>query len=142
MADKNIRFDINQLAGGGAREQIEREVKKIMANILDMNTDDKKKQTLTVKVEFSPDENRKTINTHVSIKSTLAPQSAIGTIKLVGRDNNTGIIQAAELHSNMPGQTYFDPEDSTLKTDIGDPIAESDDSYNPIIDFNKKKVSK
>lgn len=28
----------------------------------------------------------------------------------------------AELKSGVPGQTYFDPEDSTQKTDIGEPI--------------------
>lgn len=140
MADKNIRFDINELADGGTREQIEREVKKIMANILDLNTEDKKKRSLTIRVDFTPDENRKTINTHVQVKSTLAPQNVVNTTLLVGRDTNTGIIQAAELHSNMPGQTFFDPTDSTLKTDVGDPIEDEDN--NPIIDFNKKKVSK
>lgn len=140
MAKQYISFDINQLAEGGAREQIDREVKKIMANIMDVNTDLKKKRSLTIKVDFDPDTNRKTINTSVSVKSALAPQIAIGTTMMVGRDADTGMIQAAELRSTIPGQTFFDPEDSTLKTDIGEPIEELEGSS--ILDFNKRKVSK
>ncbi len=140
MAKQYINFDINELAEGGAREQIDREVKKIMNNIMDLNTDLGKTRSLTVKVDFKPDTNRKTINTTVSVKASLAPQIAIGTTMMVGRDSDTGMVQAAELRSSIPGQTFFDPEDSTLKTDIGEPIEELEGSS--IVDFNKRKVSK
>ena len=140
MAKQYINFDINELSEGGVREQIDREVKKIMNNIMDVNTDLSKTRSLTVKVDFKPDTNRKTINTTVSVKASLAPQIAIGTTMMVGRDSDTGMVQAAELRSSIPGQTFFDPDDSTLKTDIGEPIEELEGSS--IVDFNKRKVSK
>jgi len=34
---------------------------------------------------------------------------------------DTGKVEAKELKSNMPGQTFFD-SDNQIKTDIGEPI--------------------
>lgn len=138
--EQHIKFDINELAEGGAREQIDREIRKIMANIMDVNTDIKKKRALTIKVEFEPDANRQTVTTHISVKSSLAPQISIGTTMMVGRDSETGMVQAAELRSTIPGQTFFDPQDSTLKTDIGESIEDLEGSS--IVDFNKRKANK
>lgn len=132
---KNIDLNLSTLAEGGVQEKIDRELKKIMANILDPNTKDTKRK-LQVNITFDPNEKRNSIETTVDIKSTLAPQLPAMTTVLVGRDMNTGQVQAAELKSGAPGQTYIDPDDGLQKTDTGVPIDEIDDS---VVDFNKMR---
>lgn len=40
---------------------------------------------------------------------------------LTGKDLGNGKIEAKELKSNIPGQTYFD-DDLTTRTDVGVPV--------------------
>lgn len=133
---KNIKFNISDLQEGGVQERIDAEVKQIMVNILDLNTDFKTKRKLTIDITFESDENRKVVNTTAQVKSKLAPGASVATTMLVGRDFDSGIVQAAELKSGTPGQTYFDPGDSKLKDDTGEEIKEP--GVTNIIDYNQK----
>jgi len=137
---KNIRLNLSELSGGAVQEKIDSEVKKVLQNILDLNTDFDKARTVTVTISMKANEQRNSLTTDVSVKSKLAPQKSIATTVLVGREDNTGQIQAAELLSNAPGQTFIDMNDGVLKTDTGTPIDEIDD--NGVIDFNKRKSVK
>lgn len=133
---KNIKFNISELQEGAVQEKVNAEVSRIMANILDMNTEFKIKRKLTIDVTFESDENRKVITTTAQVKSKLAPAASVATTMLVGRDYDTGTVQAAELKSGTPGQTYFDPEDNKLKEDTGEEIKEP--GVTNIIDYNQK----
>lgn len=137
---KNIKLNLSELSDGAVQEKIDREVKKVLQNILDPNTDFDKARTVTVTISMKANEQRNSLTTDVSVKSKLAPQKSIATTVLVGRDDNTGQIQAAELLSNAPGQTFIDMNDGVLKTDTGTPIDDIDDSG--VIDFNKRKSVK
>ncbi len=134
--EKHIDFNIAELQEGAVQEKIEKEVERIMSNVLDLDTDATKKRKLTITIDFIPDENRQVLSLDAQVKSTLAPQVSIGTTMLAGRNMDTGFIEARELKSHAPGQTYID-DDGDLKTDVGDQI---DDEGN-IIDFNKKRNS-
>lgn len=137
MAEKKrIDFNLAELQEGAAQEQIDKEVEKIMKNILDLDTEAKIKRKLTITVDFVPDEKRQVITTDVQVKSTLAPQERVSTTMLAGRDVDTGFIEAQELKSHVPGQTFID-DDGDLKTDTGEPI---DDKGN-LLDFNKRRNS-
>lgn len=138
--NKNIKLNLSELSGGAVQEKIDREVKKVLQNILDPNTDFDKARTVTVTISMKANEQRNSLTTDVSVKSKLAPQKSIATTVLVGRNENTGQIQAAELLSNAPGQTFIDMNDGVLKTDTGTPIDDIDD--NGVIDFNKRKSVK
>lgn len=136
-ANKNIQFKVSELQEGAVQERVDAEVKKIMSNILDMNTEFKAKRKLTIDITFESDETRKVIATTALVKSKLAPAASVATTMLVGRDyENGGVIQAAELKSGIPGQTYFDPEDNKLKHDTGEEIKEP--GVTNIIDYNLK----
>ena len=133
----NIDFNISELADGAVQEKIDQEVRKIVANILDVNTAFKPTRKLIIDVEFSSDSTRQVIETNVTVKSKLQPSESVSTLMMGGRDDS-GYIHAAELKSNAPGQMFFDANDSTLKTDIGVPVDEIEG--NGVIDFNARKI--
>ena len=133
----NIDFNISELAEGAVQEKIDQEVRKIVANILDVNTAFKPSRKLIIDVEFSSDSTRQVIETNVTIKSKLQPSESVSALMMAGRDDS-GYIHASELKSSAPGQMFFDANDSTLKTDIGVPVDEIEG--NGVIDFNARKI--
>lgn len=139
---KDINLNLSELSNGAIQEKIDRELKKVMQNILDPNTDFNKARKVSITISMSANEQRNSITTDVAVKSTLAPQKSVSTTVLVGRNEQTGQIQAAELLSNAPGQTFIDVEDGVLKTDTGTPIDDIEAGDDGIIDFNKRKATK
>ena len=133
----NIDFNISEIAEGAVQEKIDQEVRRIVANILDVNTAFKPSRKLIIDVEFSSDSTRQVIETNVTVKSKIQPSESVSTLMMAGRDD-AGYIQAAELKSNTPGQMYFDANDSTLKTDVGVPVDEIEGGA--VIDFNQRKI--
>ena len=99
----NIDFNISDLAGGAVQEKIDQEVRKIVANILDVNTAFKPSRKLIIDVEFSSDSTRQVIETNVTVKSKLQPSESVSALMMAGRDDS-GYIHAAELKSSAPGQ--------------------------------------
>lgn len=134
--EKYIDFNIAELQEGAIQEKIEKEVERIMSNILDLDTDATKKRKLTIAIDFTPDENRQVISLDAQVKSALAPQVSVATTMLAGRNMDTGFIEARELNSGTPGQTFIG-DDGELKTDVGDPI----DDEGKIIDWKKRSTN-
>ena len=59
---------------------------------------------------------------------------------LLGRNSDTGMIEANELKSGIPGQTYIDNQ-GILKDDKGNPIDQDLNSQTgQVIDLQNKKV--
>lgn len=150
MSDKQlINFNLSEIAEGAVQAKFAKEVKRVCENILDLNTDADKKRKITLTLTYIPNDQRNSVDVLVEAKSTLAPQVGTSTTMLLGRDMNTGFINANELKSNVPGQTYIDVEDGKPKTDIGEPVDEveskketkkgSEDKKN-IIDLQKNKA--
>lgn len=150
MSDKQlINFNLSEIAEGAVQAKFAKEVKRVCENILDLNTDAGKKRKITLTLTYIPNDQRNSVDVLVEAKSTLAPQVGTSTTMLLGRDMNTGFINANELKSNVPGQTYIDVEDGKPKTDIGEPVDEveskketkknSEDKKN-IIDLQQNKA--
>lgn len=99
--EKSSLLDMVQ---GGVKERVGLEFEKIMDNILDPNTEAKKKRTITLKIEFAPDAERKTIGVSYTASSKLIPMNPISTSLYVGTDPQTGEIGAVELTPQIPGQ--------------------------------------
>ena len=89
---------------GGVKERVGLEFEKVMDNILDPNTEAKKKRVITLKIEFAPDAERKTIGVNYTASSKLIPMNPISTSLYVGADPQTGEIGAIELTPQIPGQ--------------------------------------
>ncbi len=98
---------ILEMARGAIMEQVDIEVGKIVENILDLNTDPKKKRTLQLTVDFTPTQDRSQVAINATAKSKLQPNNAIQTTIYVGADSATGEIQAVEMVAQVPGQQSF-----------------------------------
>lgn len=140
--NKNIDLQVSELAEGAIQEKLDGELQKIFANIHDPNTSASAKRTVTIKLEFKPDENRQVVSVTSDFNTKLAPVEGVTTTVLTGRDISTGKVEAHELRSAVPGQTYIDPEDGQPKTDIGEPIdviEKEEANRQQVIDLQKKR---
>lgn len=118
---KNIDINILQLAQGAVQEKLDREFEKVFENIQDPNVNATAKRTITLKIDLVPDDVRQVVKTNVSATSKLAPTDPVATTILTGKDLTTNKIEARELQSGIPGQTYID-EKGDLRTDTGEPV--------------------
>lgn len=119
---KEIELNLSEMANGAIQEKLEVELEKLFENIHDPNTKPKDKRSITIKLEFTPDDNRQVTNLNSSFATKLAPIRDFDTTILTGKDFSTGKVAARELKSEIPGQTYIDPVDGQPKTDVGEPI--------------------
>lgn len=139
---KNIDLDLSSISSGGLQEKVDLELKKVFENIHDPNTKSTAKRKLTISIELAPDEKREVISMTSNVKSTLAALTDVSTTVLTGKNLDTGRVEARELKSSVPGQTYIDPDDLQQKTDIGEPIdviEKEAEKQQQIIDLQKKR---
>lgn len=134
-----INLDLKQMAEGGVNEKLERAFREVIENILDPNTDQSKKREIELKIGIKPSSDLKQAEVSVQVKTKLVPENSVPTTILIGKDAK-GAIHVNELLSGVEGQTFFDPQDSTLKTDTGEPVAEVEaESQGKVIDLQKRK---
>lgn len=138
MKDKTIKIDLSKIANTALQEKVDKELEKVLDNILDPNTEAKAARKVTITLTMSTDDERTVVKTGMEVKSTLAPQKGVATTVIVGRDD-AGIIHANELKSGAPGQTYFD-DNGDMRTDTGELIEKVEQQNTNIIDYNKKKA--
>lgn len=98
---------ILEMASGLIKEQVNSEVVKIIDNILDINTEAKKKRTLTLTIDFLPNCDRSKVSVTATAKSKLLPSNSVQTMLYVGADSFTGELQAVEMTPQIPGQKDF-----------------------------------
>lgn len=138
---KNIDINILQLAQGAVQEKLDQEFEKIFENIQGPNVSATAKRTVTLKIDFVPDEARQVVKTNVAATSKLAPTDPVATTILTGKDLTTNKIEAHELQSNVPGQTYIDDK-GDLRTDTGEPvdvIEKETQKKRKVIDLQEKR---
>lgn len=131
---KQINFQLSEIAEGGLQEKFDHEIKRVIDNILNPNTDAKRKRKVNITISLTPSENRDTVNIDTEVKSTLVPENGVSTTLLVGRDAKQQLA-ANELKSGTPGQTFIG-DDGDLKTDTGESVASVEKD---VIDFQKQK---
>lgn len=108
------KASILEMARGAIMEQVNGEVGKIVDNIIDINTEAKKKRQLVVTVDFVPSSDRSVVNVTASAKSKLQPANSIQTSLYVGVDGKTGEVVATEMTPNIPGQVSFDSDEEPI----------------------------
>ncbi len=101
------KVSLLQAMQGAINERVDYEMQKVVDNIMDVNTEAKKKRVLTVTLELTPDEDRRMISLDVSTKSKLQPIKAISSTLVLGPDEN-GEVQLAEWVNEIPGQMDTD----------------------------------
>lgn len=140
MVQKSINLPLSNLADGAIQEKLDYELKKVFDNIHDKNTKAQDKRTVTIKLEFKPDENRQTVAVTSDFTTKLANVEGVSTTVLTGKDLDTGSVEAKELKSKIPGQLYFD-DDVNLKNDVGVPVdvIEKEQNRKNVINLQKEK---
>ncbi|GGC88252.1 hypothetical protein [Enterococcus wangshanyuanii] len=114
---------LSEISEGGLQERFDYELKKVAENVMDPNTDIKKKRKITITIEVASDDFRDQLYFASEVKSTLAPREKVNSKVLIGIDNDGDVI-TNPLHSGERGQMFFDPNDSKLKTDKGQEVEE------------------
>lgn len=84
MVDAQV-VTLETLAGGAAAELWDAELRKVLENIVDENTDPEAKRELTLKVLFVPTADREGMKTLVKVESKLAGFRPIDTHLHMGR---------------------------------------------------------
>lgn len=77
MSPQATEVSLLSLGNGTAMELFSHELKKVMANIKDPNTDGKKKRSITLKVEFVPFSDRTGFQAVIDVKTSLAAVPAV-----------------------------------------------------------------
>ena len=101
MNEQNQRDSIMSMARGAFEERVDYEMDKVIQNILDPNTKATAKRKITLTIELTPDDERRTIGVSVTAKSTLAATNPVAS------DGN-GELVVAEMVPQVPGQMNMD----------------------------------
>ncbi|MCM1055614.1 MAG: hypothetical protein NC394_08850 [Bacteroides sp.] len=100
---------ILEMARGAIMEQVNVEVGRVVNNILDPNTDPKKKRSLTLTFEFLPSADRTQVGLKATAKSKLEPNNAIQTALSIGTVGEQ--VVAMEMVPQIPGQQSLNGEE-------------------------------
>lgn len=109
---EHISKSILEIGGGMLMEEADHELAKILKNIVDPNTAPTKARTLTIKLKFTPNEERSQISIETSSSVSLAPNKSkkVVLFNTPYKDPETGIIKTMlkEIMAVAPGQMNFD----------------------------------
>lgn len=98
------RASILRMAMGAIEERVNYEMGGVLDNILDPNTEAKKKRKMTITLEFLPDAERRTIQVNAGVKSSLVPTDPVLTSLYVASNPASGEMEVYEMVPQIPGQ--------------------------------------
>ena len=91
------KVSLLNLGGGAAVELFDRELNKVLKNIVDPNTEAKKQREVTLKVRKEPDEERFMGQVRIDVTSKTAAHRSFATQVIIGGEG--GRVEARELVS-------------------------------------------
>lgn len=138
------KINLQDIVGGQLQAKFERSVEKVIENLQDPNTSFKIKRGITIKLDFTQNENRDDVSVSVLVSEKLAPQQDMETKFYIGKDLATDEVYAEEYGKQVRGQMNFNdvlgekPQEQvidgkTVDTETGEIKEEPDKVY----DFRK-----
>jgi hypothetical protein len=111
MTKQKTVTEINEIslldmANGGVAERIAYELPQIINNIADPNTAAKKMRSMTIKVKFTPTEDRGFTAVEFEVSSKLQPTDPISATLMLQHFGDK--VQAIEIGKQAPGQLDLD----------------------------------
>lgn len=101
-----IPLTVENLCHGGVVERIHDEIKRVIGNITDPNTEAKKPRKIKMEMTIKPNEHRNTAEVIVSVSSALQSPKPLESSIMLEFDPRTGELGASEMRSGEnPGQT-------------------------------------
>lgn len=104
-----MSIKLGTLSNGALEERFARELKTVLENIADPNTDAKKNRSISIKINIKPSESREAGTLDFEVKSSLASASKVGTFIVMDEE------EAAEIGKNAPGQRFIDTETGEIQ---------------------------
>lgn len=101
-------FDLQEVAGGALQEKINRELQKVLNNMMDPNTPWKNKRQITIKMTLEQNEDRDDCKADIQVETKLAPVKSIETRFSLGRNLDNGEVEIAEYGPGIKGQMSMD----------------------------------
>lgn len=92
-----------EMAMGAIAEITDYEVERVVANIMDPNTNATAKRKITITLTFAPDDYRQQIGMDAQAKTTLAPIQPVRTSLCITKARD-GSLLLAEMTPQVPGQ--------------------------------------
>lgn len=102
MESQDLKLET--LDEGGALEAVNHELKNVLENVLDPNTEAKKERKVTLEIKLKGDEDRNFCGLSYQAKSALAPAKAQTTNVLVDRDKDGKAVASELKPGTVPGQ--------------------------------------
>lgn len=99
---EELLADLTTIGGGAALEKFDHELKKVLNNIRDLNTDPKAKRKIVLEIVFQPDEDRELVRTSVAARCVLASTKPTLANLFVGRA--AGETVATVLQGGTPNE--------------------------------------
>lgn len=142
-------LSIESLCGGAVNERINRALRKVSDNILDLNTDAKKKRKITLELTFLPnkdDREEVAVEAHVTMK--IAPEEGVAAKFYINRDLTNDTVTITEsVKGQIKGQISLDDlgfsirDDEVSAEELGcDPETgeiKDEETQSTIVDFRK-----
>ena len=103
------KLTMTTICDGAVQEKVDRALRAVADNILDPNTDPKKKRSITMKIVFQPNEDdREDVAVHVEVTRSLAPEAGVKTQLFIAKDIESGALTVQEHQKGMiKGQLDF-----------------------------------
>ena len=127
-------INLETFANGAFTAQVNRAMEEVTKNIQDPNTEP----------GFKPNQERNFVATGVQTKTTLAPALGAVTALSMGKDIQTGEVEAVEIGNQIPGQMSMEdlpqaPADTgTVEVDGKTVDAETGEITGKVVDLRKK----
>lgn len=103
------KLTMTSICSGAVQEKVDRALRAVADNILDPNTDAKKKRSITLKIIFQPNEDdREDVAVHVEVAKSLAPEAGVKTQLFIAKDLESGALTVQEHQRGViKGQLDF-----------------------------------
>lgn len=110
------KINLDELAEGAVNYKFNEELRKVLSNIADPNTEPHKRRTITLTIGIWGDDSRDVLNADVVAKSKLLPAKEAQTKIMMGPDEHGNFV-GKELKSGVKGQLFLDRDGDVAKDD-------------------------
>ena len=125
-------ISLDALADGAVLEAFNREMQKVAANVSDPNTSATAKRSVTIRMEYKPDDDRELVAGTFNVTSKLCDVNGGAFKAVVGYNPVTKTGEAYELRAGMLGQVSIDEIEAMAQD-------KQDAQNGKVIDINQAK---
>ena len=100
-----------RMIDGAIEERVDYEVGRLIDNVLDLNTKPTAKRSITIVLEFVPDETRSIMGLSATVKSKLVATESVKSTLNIGTDAKTGEVVVREVGKQVAGQLSIQGEE-------------------------------